>query len=96
MPESQFIGDEIEVEQAPASPRPVRFTWRGTRHEIAQVMAERVDTGYGDHPPRSRRWFTRRHRRYFVVKDSAGEVFEMYLDYSDKRQFRWFLTKRVS
>ena len=90
-----FIGETIEVEQAARSPQPVRFRWRGTARQVAEVLKVWVDTGYGEHPPRSRKWYTRRHRRYYVVRDAEGQVFEMYLDYSDKRKRTWFLVKRV-
>ena len=29
----EFIGEKIEVEKAPTSPRPVRFVWRGENHK---------------------------------------------------------------
>jgi len=96
VPGSEFIGETIDVEHAPASPRPVRFVLKGQTHTVAQVLAERVDTGHGDAPPRSRRWFTRRHRRYFVVRDDEGGLFEMYLDYSDKQHLKWFMTRRLA
>jgi len=96
MTEEQFIGEEVEVEQAGRSPRPVRFVWRGETHEVAEVVSVRVDTGFGGLPARSRRWYTRRHRRYYVVKDTARSVFEMYLDYADKGRRVWFLTRRLS
>lgn len=91
---ARFVGERIEVEQAPASPRPVRFTWRGRTYEIAEILDDRVDTGFGDLPERSRRWYTRRHRRYYTVKDAEGTVFEIYLDYSDRSNRTWWLTKR--
>ena len=37
----------------------------------------------------------RRHRRYYVVKDTDGVIFEMYLDYADKSRRRWFLVRRL-
>ena len=90
----ELVAERIEVEQAQTSPRPVRFTWRGKVHDIVEVLQVRVDTGFGGLPPRSRKWFTRRHRRYYVVKDSQGDVFEMYLDYSNRKKLTWWLTKR--
>jgi len=95
MSRDEFVGEEIQVEQAAASPRPVRFHWRGRAHEVAEVLSVRVDTGFGDLPPRSRRWYPRRHRRYYVVKDADGSIFELYLDYADKGQRRWFLTRHL-
>jgi hypothetical protein len=91
----EFVGEQIEVEQAPGSPRPVRFTWRGRVHEVAQVLGRHVDIGFGDLPPRSRRWYTRRHRRHYAVKDADGDVFEIYVDYSDRSNRTWWLVKRL-
>jgi hypothetical protein len=90
----ELIAEKIDVEQAATSPRPVRFTWRGKAHEVAEIRQVRVDTGFGGLPPRSRRWFTRRHRRYYVVKDSEGDAFEIYLDYSNRKKLSWWLAKR--
>lgn len=90
----EFLGEKIKVEQAEKSPRPVCFTWRGERHEIAEILQEWVDTGFGGLPSGSRKWYTRRHRRYYIVKDPAGDVFEMYLDYANRKKPTWWLVKR--
>ena len=89
-----FIGQNIEVGKAEASPRPLRFRLAGQIHDVAEVLHERVDTGFGSLPPGSRKWYTRRHRRYYTVRDSEGDVFEMYLDYSNRRKRTWWLVKR--
>jgi hypothetical protein len=90
----EFFGEQIEVEKEKAAPRPRRFTWRGEVHDVAEVVNERVDAGFGSLPRRSRKWFTRRHRRYFVVRDSKGDVFEIYLDYSNRQKQSWWLVRR--
>jgi hypothetical protein len=91
----EFFGEQIEVQKAETSPQPLHFTWRGEAHEIIEVLEERVDTGYGSLPPRSRKWYTRRHRRYFVVRDKRGDVFEIYFDYSNRQQQSWWLVRRI-
>ena len=90
----EFLGERIEVEQAETSPQPVRFKWHGQMHDVKEVLQVRVDTGYGDVPAGSRQWYTRRHRRYYIVRDSQGDVFEMYLDYANRRRKSWWLIKR--
>ena len=90
----EFIGEKISVEQAEISPRPVRFTWRGESHDVSEVLHQWVDTGFGDLPRRSRRWNTRRHRRYYVVRDPEGQIFEIYLDYANRQKRTWWLLKR--
>lgn len=91
----RFISEQIEVEQSPTSPRPVRFWWRGQCHDVAEVISVRVDGGHGDLPARSRRWFTRRHRRYYTVKDTDGNTFELYLDYANRARKVWQLVKQL-
>ena len=92
---TEFFDEKIEVEMAEGFPRPIRFTWRGEVHEVTEIIAEHVDAGFGMLPPRSRKWYTRRHRRYYTVMDSAGEVFDMYLDYADRKNKTWWLVKRA-
>ncbi len=92
----EFIAESIEVEKAETSPRPVRFKWRGQIHEVAEVLDEHVDTGYGNLPPSSQKWNTRRHRRYYVVKDSQGDVFKIYLDYANRKKPTWWLAEKLA
>ncbi len=91
----EFFGEQIEVEKSETSPRPWRFQWRGEIHDVVEVLDERVDTGFGSLPRRSRKWYTRRHRRYFVVRDKIGDVFEIYLDYSNRHKLSWWLVRRL-
>ncbi len=91
----EFVGESIEVEKAETSPRPVRFKWRGQIHEVAEVLDEHVDIGYGNLPPNSQKWNTRRHRRYYVVKDSQGDVFKIYLDYANRKKPTWWLAEKL-
>ena len=90
----EFFGEQIEVEKEETSPRPLRFTWRGKVHDVVEVLNERVDAGFGGLPRRSRKWYTRRHRRYYVVRDSQGDCFEIYLDYSNRQKLSWWLVRR--
>ena len=91
---ADFLGERIEVEKDKTSPRPVSFKWRGQVHVVAEVLEEWVDVGFGRIPPGSRRWYNRRHRRYFVIRDSAGDTFEIYLDYADRSNQTWWLVAR--
>jgi hypothetical protein len=91
-----FVGQAITVETAANAPTPLALTWRGQRYVIARVLDEWVDTGYGPgHPARSRRWYTRHHRRHFTVQTAAGDVFEMYLDYADRSHRVWWLSRHT-
>jgi hypothetical protein len=90
----EFISEKIEVERDPSFPRPVSFKWRGQVYTVAEIVQEWVDTGFGQAPPASRKWFNRRHRRYFVVRTTSGETFELYLDYANRGNQTWWLTRR--
>jgi hypothetical protein len=95
-PSQEFIGERLDVEQEAAAPAPRCFTWRGQVHQVAAVLHQWVDAGFGPgHPGRSRRWYTRRHRRYFVVRDDAGDLFELYLDYADRSHRSWWLVRHT-
>lgn len=92
-PMEQFIGEKIEVEQAEKAPRPVRFTWRGESHDVAEVLRTDIDIGHGTLPRAGRKWYTRRHRRRYIVKDTEGRTFELYLDYADRKNPTWWLAR---
>ena len=89
-----FLAEEITVETAEMSPRPVCFKWRGETYRVMEVVHERVDTGFGKLPAHSRKWYTRRHRRYYIVRDSEGTLFEIYLDYANRKKQSWWLLRK--
>ena len=91
----EFVSERITVEKAETSPRPVRVTWRGREHVVTAVLREWVDIGFGGLGPRSRKWYNRRHRRHYVVKDAEGHVFEMYLDYANRKKPTWWLLEKL-
>ncbi len=91
-----FIGETVEVEHDAASPRPIRFTLHGQEHQVVEVMHEWIDTGHGGIPPRSRTWYNRHHRRYYVVRTLGGDVFTMYLDYAGRKHPTWRLVSHTA
>lgn len=90
-----YVGEAIEVEQLPDSPGPIRFHWRGETYEVKAILREWVDISHGEAPERSRKWYTRRHRRYYEVQDEKGDRFILYLDYT-KRSRRWFMDRKIT
>jgi len=92
----EFIGERIEVAKEATSPRPLRFRWRGEDHDVVEVLREWVDTGFSGLPSRSRKWYNRRHRRCYVVRDAEGRIFEIYLDYANRRKRTWWLLQRLA
>ena len=96
----EFIGEQIDVTQAPGGPAPASFVWRGQTYAVRRVLTQWQDAGYGTTGAASRNWRTRHHRNYFHVECDGGQRFEMYLDREavpapQKRpRRRWMLVKR--
>jgi len=54
-------------------------------------------SAYGQLPSASRKWYhSPATAANFTVRDTAGHVFEMYDDYSDKRQARVVVKTRTT
>jgi hypothetical protein len=89
----EFIDEPIIVDSQELTTAPKTFVWRETQFQVAEVLKAWQDwhtPSYADH---ARSWVHRRHRNYFIVRTTDGQVFEMYLDRgSGKRD--WVLYKR--
>ena len=92
---TEFHGERIDVETDKKSPRPVSFRWEGQAYTVVEILKEWVDTGFGDAPPASRKWFNRRHRRYYIVRVSDGDAYEIYFDYANRKNKTWWLVSKV-
>ncbi len=90
----EFVSERIQVERSEGSPTPVSFVWRGETYFVTALLREWVDVGYGRLPPRSRTWYNRHHRRYYVVLTSSGDTFKLCFDYADKRDRSWWLISK--
>ncbi len=89
----QLISEEIGVERQGLTP--VAFTWRGERHEIAEVLRMWFDVKFGPTASRIRKgWWERRHRTYYRVRTSGGERFDLYWDRGSIGR-RWFVYRRL-
>jgi hypothetical protein len=95
----EFIGKEIEVTTSDDIKSPVSFRLEGRDYKIAEILESWPDYGYGNNPPKRKRWYHRRHRNYFRVKTTDGEVYEMYYDRGTKLEHpefkTWFLTRKL-
>lgn len=90
-----FIGEEIEVTTGGEVKEPLSFVWRGTGYEIAEVIAAWLDWGFAAGAVQ-RNWRTRRHRNYFRVRVTSGEIFEMYVDRGPAgERSEWFLYQQL-
>lgn len=90
-----FVGEKIAVETDGAIKQPVSFRWRGGEHRVAEVLLSWFDWGFPA-GSKQRDWKARRHRNYFRVRTTAGDVFEIYLDRGNKRgPGEWYLFQKL-
>jgi hypothetical protein len=90
-----FVGEKIAVETDGAIKQPVSFHWRGKEHRIAEVLLSWFDWGFPA-GSKQRDWKARRHRNYFRVRTTAGDLFEIYLDRGSKRgPGVWYLFQKL-
>lgn len=77
----QFLGKEIQVITGGEVKAPTAFTLDQRQYAIAEIVREWQDHGYGPTAiGRRKRWWERRHRNYYLVKTTDGELFEIYYD----------------
>ena len=77
----QFFGKEVEVTTDGEVKVPVSFRLGEREYVISEIIDAWPDHGFGPSTaPRKRRWWQRRHRNYYRVKTTEGEVFEIYYD----------------
>jgi hypothetical protein len=89
---TEFYSQEIQVVRTEKPGLPSAFTWQGKQYQIREIWGEWPDYGFGS--LKRGRWWQRRHRTFFRVVTEGGEVFEIYLDRSEKKK-KWFLYKRL-
>lgn len=95
----QFFGREIEVTVSGEVKVPVSFRLDEQEYVISKIIEAWHDRGFGLSPLRRRKWWQRRHRNYYRVKTTQGEIFEIYYDRGTsleqaKRQ-KWFLYRQL-
>ncbi|MBI4337067.1 MAG: hypothetical protein HY683_04470 [Chloroflexi bacterium] len=96
-PGGRFLGQEVEVTAGGLLSEPLAFRLKGREHRVAQVLATWADYGYPSERLSYRRWWMRRHRTYYRVRTTDGEVYELYLDRGTRLEARrrWFLTRQL-
>ena len=95
----QFFGQEIEVTVCGEVKVPASFRLGDREYIISDVIEAWHDYGFGRSSLRSRRWWQRRHRNYYRVKTTHGEVFEIYYDRGANLEHperkKWFLYRQL-
>jgi len=96
----QFFGREVEVTTGGEVKVPISFRIDDHEHEIAEIVDDWQDYSFGPSDARrKRRWWQRRHRNYYRVKTTGGEVFELYYDRGTSKKHperkKWFLHRQL-
>jgi hypothetical protein len=94
-----FVGREVEVRLSDDAV-PGAFKMGQHEYKVAEHLATWDDRGA---PRRGRGWQQQQQRRYYRVRTDAGEVYELYADWSPARRgkkgaqgARWYLYRRLS
>ncbi len=96
----QFFGREVQVTVSSEVKVPTAFRLDDREYVIADIIAAWPDHGFGPTAAgRKKRWWERRHRNYYQVKTTEGDVFEIYYDrgtslkHPERR--KWFVHRRL-
>ena len=96
----QFFGREVKVTVSGEVKAPISFRLDDREYVISEILLAWQDHGFGPTAAgRKKRWWERRHRNYYRVKTTEGEVFEIYYDrgtsmkYPERR--KWFLHRQL-
>jgi hypothetical protein len=91
----RFIDEEIVVKVTGEMPVPTEFTWRADKHDIVRIVFQWPDWGFAAGSSQ-RNWRTRRHRNYYRVETTDGDLWEIYLDRNTPDgSTRWFLYQQL-
>ena len=95
----QFFGPELEVTVSGEIKVPTSFCFGDREYLRSDIIETWSDHGFGRSPLRRRRWWQRRHRNYYRVKTTQGEVFEIYYDRGTNLEYperkKWFLYRQL-
>ncbi len=96
----QFFGREVEVTVSGEVKVPASFRLDEREYVISEIIAAWPDHGFGPSAEhRKKRWWQRRHRNYYRVKTTEGEVFEIYYDRGTSLKYperkKWFLHRQM-
>lgn len=75
----KFIGQSIDVTTDGEVKEPVSFTWKGRDYDIEEILLSWMDWGFPQSASQ-RDWRNRRHRNYYRVRTTSGQIFEIYHD----------------
>jgi len=95
----QFYAREIEVTTGSEVQVPASFRLGDQEYVISQILDAWHDYGFGRSPLRHKKWWQRRHRNYYRIKTTQGEIFEIYFDRGTSLKHpeyrKWFLYRQL-
>lgn len=95
----EFLGKGITVRVAGVVRVPVSFHLGEREYVIDKILQSWADHSFGSLSPQRRRWWLRKHRNYYRVRTTEGEVFEIYYDRGTSQKHaerkKWFLYRKL-
>ena len=95
----QFFGQEVQVTVSGEVKVPTAFRLGEREYVISELIVAWPDHGFGLDERRRKRWWQRRHRNYYRVRTTEGEVFEIYYDrganLNHPERKKWFLHRQL-
>ena len=96
---SEFIGRDISVTVGGEVKTPVLFRLDKKEYVIDEILDSWPDYGFSRTNSSTKKWWQRRHRNYYHVKTTEGEVYEIYYDrgtsLKNPEHKKWFLTRKL-
>jgi hydroxyacylglutathione hydrolase len=89
----QFVDEPIAVEYDSARFGPRSLTWRSREFHVEEILLSWQDFHTPAYAGHARGWLHRRHRNYYIVRVTGGDVLEVYLDRAGGQR-TWVLLKR--
>jgi hypothetical protein len=94
-----FFGREVKVTVSGEIKAPASFRLDDREYVIDKIIDFWHDHGFGRSPLKRKKWWQRRHRNYYRVKTTEGEVFELYYDRGTNLEHperkKWFLSRKL-
>jgi hypothetical protein len=95
----QFFSREVEVTVSGEVKVPTSFRLDEREYVILEILLAWPDHSFGQTGSRRKRWWQRRHRNYYRVRTTEGEVFEIYYDRGTSLRHperkKWYLYRQL-
>jgi hypothetical protein len=96
---ARFLSRQIQVTVEGEVRQPVSFLLEGKEYAISEILDAWADHGFGNAPPKGKRWWQRHHRNDYRVCTTEGEVFEIYYDrgvsLKNTKYRKWYVSRQL-